>query len=259
MPSKKQLRHRHLLSLLDKSPNARVNELAESLSVSTETVRRDLDELSSHGLVDRTYGGALLKSAQEPIVNIRHSLMVKEREAIAKKAVACLKGAKFLMVGSGATTTHVARRIAIEMNTITVLTHSFGVATVLSLNPTITILMAPGQYHATEGAMHGSQTLRYLNDFQVDWAITGASGITSAGASDALIDAGEVYSCMSRQASRAMIVADHTKFNKVFPARFAKWADVHTLVTDIKPTGKLLARLEQQKVSIALCDAPAIG
>ncbi|MFK7859327.1 MAG: DeoR/GlpR family DNA-binding transcription regulator [Granulosicoccus sp.] len=253
MSSKKQIRHRHLLTLLDTSPNARVNELAETLSVTTETIRRDLDELSHNGLVHRTYGGALLKSSQEPVVNIRHSLLVKERESIAKEAVKCLLTAKILMIGSGATTTHLARRIAIEMNGITVITHSFGVATVLSLNPTITVLMAPGQYHATEGAMHGSQTLRYLDDFQVDWAITGASGITSAGASDALIDASDIYSCMGRHAAQTMIVADHSKFNKIFPARFSKWADVNTLVTNKQPKGKLRSAIEQQNVNIIVC------
>lgn len=253
MSNKKLIRHRNLLTQLETNPNVRVNELAESLAVSAETIRRDLDELSSKGMVDRTYGGALLKSSQEPVVNIRHSLMVKEREAIARAAVTCLQGSKTLMMGSGATTTHVARRIAIEMNGVTVITHSFGVATVLSLNPTITVLMAPGVYHSTEGAMHGSQTLRYLDDFQVDWAITGASGITVHGASDALIDASDVYSCMGEQSARTMIVADHSKFKQIFPARFAQWADIDTLVTDEQVDAKLGAVLKQQNTNVLIC------
>lgn len=247
------MRQRRLLTLLETRPNARVNELADSLSVTSETVRRDLDELSSRGLVDRTYGGALLKSSQEPVVNIRHSLMIEERQAIARASVNCFNNAKTLMIGSGATTTHVARRIAIQMNDITVITHSFGVATVLSLNPTITVLMAPGTYHATEGAMHGSQTIRYLDDFRVDWAITGASGLDCNGASDALIDASDVYACMGAQAARTMIVADHSKFRKVFPARFAKWQDIDTLVTNERPKGELGAVLKQQNTKVLVC------
>ena len=242
------------MSLLETRPNARVNELAESLTVTSETVRRDLDELSTKGMVDRTYGGALLKSSQEPVVNIRHNLMIEEREAIARESVKIFRDAKTLMIGSGATTTHVARRIAIEMNDITVITHSFGVATVLSLNPTIVVLMAPGVYHATEGAMHGSQTICYLDDFRVDWAITGASGLDARGASDALIDASDVYACMGAQATSTMIVADHSKFRKVFPARFAKWEDIDTLVTDKKPKGKLGTVLKQQNIDVQVCE-----
>lgn len=257
MSTKKLIRQRQLLTLLETNPNARVNELAESLSVTAETIRRDLDELSSKGLVDRTYGGALLKSSQEPVVNIRHSLMVEERKAIARVAVNCLKGANTLMIGSGATTTHVARRIAIEMNGITVITHSFGVATVLSLNPTITVLMAPGVYHATEGAIHGAQTLRYLDDFQVDWAITGASGITVHGAYDATIDGSDVYACMGDQSARTMIVADHSKFQLVFPSRFAKWTDIDILVTDEHPEGDLGSILDQASTTVLACNDSA--
>ena len=252
MANKKQIRHRRVLSLLESSPNMRVNELADKLSVTAETIRRDLDELSSNGVVDRTYGGAMLKTSQEPVVNIRHSLLVKEREAMARASVKCLQDAKIIMMGSGATTTHVARRIAIEMNGIIVITHSFGVATVLSLNPTISVMMAPGIYHATEGAMHGSQTLRYLDDFQVDWAITGASGLTPQGASDALIDAGDVYSCMVKHASRTMIVADHSKFDKVFAARFAKWSDIDTLVSDEQPSGLLKSAINKANTKVVV-------
>lgn len=255
MADKKQLRHRRLLSQLEASPSIRVNELADKLDVTAETIRRDLDELSSKGIVDRTYGGAMLKTPQEPVVNIRHNLMVKEREAIARESVKCLQGARIIMMGSGATTTHVARRIAIEMNGITVITHSFGVATVLSLNPTISVMMAPGIYHATEGAMHGSQTLRYLDDFQADWAITGASGLSPRGASDALIDAGDVYACMVKHAARTMIVADHSKFDRVFAARFAKWTDVDTLVTDQQPKGQLMAVIRQATAKLVVCSA----
>lgn len=252
MANKKQIRHRRLVSLLEVSPNTRVNELADQLQVTAETIRRDLDELSKKGIVDRTYGGAMLKGSQEPVVNIRHNLMVKEREALARAAVRNLQDASIIMIGSGATTTHVARRIAIEMNGITVITHSFGVATVLSLNPTISVMMAPGIYHATEGAMHGSQTLRYLDDFQVDWAITGASGLTARGASDALIDASDVYACMFKRASRSMVVADHSKFDKVFTARYARWADIDTLVSDQQPAGKLKTAISKSETTVAV-------
>ncbi|MGQ7848618.1 DeoR/GlpR family DNA-binding transcription regulator [Granulosicoccus sp. 3-233] len=252
MANKKQIRHRRLLSLLETGPNMRVNELADELEVTAETIRRDLDELSGKGVVDRTYGGAMLKASHEPVVNIRHNLMTREREGIARAAVKQLYGAKIIMIGSGATTTHVARRIAIEMNGITVITHSFGVATVLSLNPTICVMMAPGIYHGTEGAMHGSQTLRYLDDFHVDWAITGASGLTARGASDALIDAGDVYSCMIKHASRTMVVADRTKFNKVFTARFAKWSDIDKLVTDERPGPKLSSAVKKADTEIVV-------
>jgi len=36
-----------------------------------------------------------------------------------------------------------------------------------------------------------------------------------------------------------MIVADHTKFNQSFPARYCEWNGVDVLVSDQKPLGAL--------------------
>ena len=79
---KKQARHRRILAELEQRPALRVAELAEMLAVSTETVRRDFDELSMLGQVSRTYGGAVRRSSSEPSVNERHHLLVAERERL---------------------------------------------------------------------------------------------------------------------------------------------------------------------------------
>lgn len=237
--NKKSLRHQRILSELELEPSLRIADLAERLSVSTETIRRDFDELTGQGLINRTYGGAVRRQSSEPGLNERHKLHVTEREAIARQTVPVLAGARHIMIGSGATTVHVAKRLAITMNDLTVITHSFGVATVLAINPTIRVIMAPGLYHAQEGAMHGAQTIRFLENYRVEWAILGASGLDQDGASDALIEAAEVYSVMMERATRAMIVADEAKFNQAFPARYCDWNDVDVLVSNQAPQGAL--------------------
>ncbi|KAA5605906.1 DeoR/GlpR transcriptional regulator [Roseospira marina] len=250
MSRKKATRQRRIIDALSTQPTLRVGDLAERLDVSTETVRRDLDELTRQGHISRTYGGAVRRLSLEPGLNERHALLVPQREAIARLAVPLLAEAKHIMLGSGATTVHVARRIAFQMNNVTVLTHSFGVATVLSLNPTITVLMAPGVYDAREGAMHGAQTLRFLEGYRADWAILGASGLKEDGASDALIEAAEVYAAMNRRAARTMVVADSSKFDQTFPAIYATWESIDALVTETAPRGTLAQAIANAGTSV---------
>jgi len=250
MSRNKTTRLRRILAELEQRPSLRVNELALRLAVSAETVRRDLEDLAVEGLVDRTYGGAMRRRSLEPSVSERHNIRVAEREAIARRACPLLAGSTHLLIGSGATTVQVARRIAIELNHVTVITHAFGVATVLSLNPTISVLIAPGLYHAGEGAMHGSATVRFLERYKVDWAVLGASGLTAEGPSDALIDAAEVYATMVARAGRTMLVADGTKFGRTFPARWADWQNIAVLATDTVPSGELHAALRAAGVCI---------
>ena len=248
----KNERRRRILAELEQAPSLRVGELAAMLAVSTETIRRDLDALRSEGVLSRTYGGAVRSAPDEPGVRERHALLVPERQRIARAAAPLLAGARLILMGSGATTTHVARRIAVEMKNVTVVTHAFGVATVLSLNPTIEVIMAPGRYHPGEGALCGAQTLRFLEDLHADWAILGASGMTAEGPSDALIEMAEVYGAMARRARRRMVVADHSKHDALFPARYASWPGIDELITDRPPSGLLARALGAASVRVTI-------
>ena len=70
MSLKKAERHQRILSELRVSPTVRISKLAEAFGVTTETVRRDVDELSQKGLVDRTYGGATVTlMGSEPTID----------------------------------------------------------------------------------------------------------------------------------------------------------------------------------------------
>jgi DeoR/GlpR family transcriptional regulator of sugar metabolism len=248
---RKAERQKRILAEMAQAPSLRVGDLAARLGVSTETIRRDLGELTAAGQLSRTYGGAV-RAAAEPGLGERHALFVAERERIARAAMPLIRGARLLLLGSGATTTHVARRIAVEMNDVTVITHGFGAATVLSLNPTIRVIVAPGAYHAGEGAMHGAQTLRFLEDFRADWAILGASGLTPEGPADALVEMAEVYAAMTRRAERALVAADHSKHGAAFPARYAPWGRIAALATDRPPAGALARALAAAGVGVTV-------
>jgi DeoR/GlpR family transcriptional regulator of sugar metabolism len=246
----KDARQRRILIELEQRPTLRVSALAQSLAVSTETIRRDLDSLTTRGLIARTYGGAVRRLSTEPPVTERHAQQAPQREAIARVAAQMLSGSGHLLIGSGATTVHVARRLAMETRAFTVVTHAFGVATVLSLNPAIEVQMCPGRYVAAEGAMNGAATLAHLERLRADWAVLGASGLLPEGPADASLEAGEVYAAMTRRAARRMVVADSTKFGRAFPACWAGWEGIDVLVTDAPPPKALKAALAAARVEL---------
>lgn len=253
----KPARQTRILSELRSTPSLRVAELARSLKVSTETIRRDLDELTEQGLLNRTYGGAVRPlssepSVTEPSVTERHQLFIEERQRIARAALRIIDTSRVLMIGSGATTVHVARRIAIEMKNITVLTHSFGVATVLAINPTIKVLMVPGDYNSGEGATVGAYAVNFLSEFYADFSITGASGLDADGPSEALIECGAVYSAMVTRSAKSIVVADHSKLGAIFPSRYARWRQIDTLVTDTDPGAGMASVLTMAGVALAI-------
>lgn len=232
-------RQSRIVAELRATPSLRVNELAALLGVSTETVRRDLAELDERGLINRTYGGAVRPVAFEPALAEREKLLIEERERIAAAAVGLVESNDILMIGGGATTTIFARRLAAERDHLTVITHALSIAVALASNPFHKVLMLPGQYDSREGLIHGPDTIDALQKYRASKAFLGASGLTPEGPNDAGVGPGLIYGAMMRRAAQAIILADHSKFDRPSLSVYGPWSPGVTLVSDAVPDGEL--------------------
>ncbi|WP_421695736.1 DeoR/GlpR family DNA-binding transcription regulator [Aestuariivirga sp.] len=237
-------RQSRIIAELRTTPTLRVNELAALLSVSTETVRRDLAELDERGLINRTYGGAMRPVSFEPALAEREKLMVAERERIASAAVSLVEPNDILMIGGGATTTIFARRLAAERDHLTVITHAFSIAVALASNPLHRVLVLPGQYDSREGLIHGPDTIEALQRYRASKAFLGASGLTAEGPSEAGVGTGLIYSAMMKRSAETVILADHTKFGRPSLSVFGPWSAQVLLVSDGVPDGDLQSAMQ---------------
>jgi len=246
----KLARHKHIIAQLTAAPTLRASELAAVLGVSGETIRRDLMELQEQKLINRTYGGASRPFALEPALTDRKAIMTAERKAIAAAIVDLILPNEVLMLGAGATTFHIARRLAERVQDITVITHDFAIAAAVAVNPSIRVLCCPGRYHPTEGYVFGTQTIASINSYEANRAIVGATGIGARGINDADDEAGAIYGAMVKRAAEAIVVADHTKFEQRALTVFAHWTDIDRLVTDQQPEGALATALRESGTEI---------
>ena len=134
----KRQRQERILERLGSDVTVRISTLAEQFDVTTETIRRDIDDLTDKGLVDRTYGGAASKSlSREPAMEQRRLKQVAERERIASYATSLIEPGDVVMIDAGSTTLHFARALAIGDMELTVLTNCLPVAYALGPMPKI--------------------------------------------------------------------------------------------------------------------------
>ena len=250
--SKKERRQTRILDALKHNPAMRVNELAEELDVSSETIRRDLAELDAEGSIRRTYGGAVRASQLEPALAERMKLHVEAREQIAARAVDALREVESLYIGGGATTLHFARALRHVERALTILTASFEIAIELSANPLFTVISVPGRVELQEGLVHGPETLRFITDYHVQATVIGASAIDEIGVSEALPSAADVYSAMIAQAEQTIVVADHSKFGKTSLKRILRWSPETKLVTDHAPPETIDLSLSAQGTTVVV-------
>jgi len=249
--SRKQARQERVIALLRANPTVRIAELAREFDVSTETVRRDLDELGKLGVVNRTYGGATRSSiGHEAGVNERLQEHVVERQRIALHASRLVETDDLLMIDGGSTTIHFARQLAARSCRVTVLTNSLSVAAALGQDPSSKVVLCPGDYQPYEGIVTGPETIAFLERFFVDKAFIGASGLTEVGPSEVHSGAAWVKRLMLRQAKRNYLLLDASKFNALRHELICPLGEIDGLITDRRPAGAVRAALVDAAVTI---------
>lgn len=240
----KKERHELILNEIRTSASIRISLLAKRIGVAGETIRRDLIELGEAGLINRTYGGATISlQTSEPMIGDRGAMLIEERARIARAAAELITSGQVIMLDGGSTTYEVARCLAQLRRDLTVITNSIGIANLTGGNPTFRVILAPGTYDRREGSVFGEDTVQFLNRYNADVAIFGASGITCAGPCEAVAGSAAVKRTMITRALTSMLVVDGTKFGRVNLEQVCAFDAIADLVTDQAPTEDLTSAL----------------
>ncbi len=248
---RKAERQDKILVELQLKPHVRTNELADLFGVTTETIRRDMDELSQLGKLSRSYGGALASHAH-PGLDSRDCANVRERQEIGRRGAALVRAGETLMIDAGSTTIQLARAIALSATPVVAITNSLQIATALALSPTAKVILCPGDYLPREGAVVGVETIEFLGRFNVSRALVGASAISEHGVTEAVPGFAAVKRAMIRQARKAHLLINSSKFGITHLTAVANLKDFQSIVSDRHPDGALSAKLEQDMVEILL-------
>jgi len=227
------IRHRSLVEYLQGARFAGVEELAQVLGVTQQTVRKDLDLLASRRLLTRVRGGAMLESRLDNIgYSTRRAIAAHAKDAIGQKAAQLLPNNASLFLNIGTTTEAVARNL-LDHEHLLVVTNNLNVADILAQNSRIEVIVAGGRLRANDRAVIGSLTVDFIKGFKVDYAVIGASALDADGdLLDFDINEVTVSQTIIAQARKVMLVADATKFERQAPARIGSLSDIDVFVTD---------------------------
>jgi DeoR family fructose operon transcriptional repressor len=227
-------RQQQILDLARRDGRVEVKELAESLDVTTETVRRDLTVLERRGLVRRTHGGAIPveRLGFEPAVSDREGRMAGQKERIAKAALDEVPEGGAVLLDAGTTTVRLAELLPNDRE-LTVVTHALPVATVLATRPNVTLHLLGGTVRGRTLAAVGAWTEQALRDIYADVAFVGTNGITvEHGLTTPDLGEAAVKRAIVQAARRVVVLADHTKFGRSDLAHVAPLSAVDTVITD---------------------------
>jgi DeoR family transcriptional regulator, glycerol-3-phosphate regulon repressor len=244
-------RHRQILALLRRDGTVRIATLARAFAVTTETARRDLDDLAATGALKRTYGGAAGRSlTDEPAIGARSRAHAAERAAIAAAAARLVEPGDALMIDCGSTTGLFANALAARNLHLTVVTNGLPVARALGTSPNCRVILCPGDFILREGGTYGADTQAFVRRFKANRAFIGAGGLTADGVTDADSASCAVKRAMMERADHTTLVLDSSKYELVQFERVCVLADIDLLVCDASPPKRLAGSLRQAGVRV---------
>ncbi|MFC4910237.1 DeoR/GlpR family DNA-binding transcription regulator [Actinomadura gamaensis] len=206
-------RHERLLRLLRERGAMPLHALAEELSASEATVRRDLRTLEARGLLARSRGGAAPVGglAHEPTQRDKATVAVAEKAAIAEAAARLVGPDDAVVIGPGTTTRQLALRLA-AVPGLTVITNSLAVAEALADSRTAQVVLTGGTLRGPIRALVGAETERFLGTVRVRHAFLSGNGLTAErGLSTPHLAVAAADRAIAASAERPVVLADHTK------------------------------------------------
>lgn len=245
-------RRKIILEYVESRRSASVTELCNMLSVSEMTVRRDLRILSNEGLLQRVYGGAILRHGRsyEPPYPTRQTVNPHLKEAIGRRAAQLVRPGSSLAIDVGTTTVELARNL-VGTTDLTIVTSSMRVANVLSEAPGITLILSGGIMRPQEMSMVGHVATRTYRDFRVDLAFIGVGGLDPvAGLTEFNLEDSLVKQAIIDNAGQVIVLADSSKFGATCFVSVAPIGVVDTIVTDWEAPRDLVAQLEEQGIEV---------
>jgi DeoR/GlpR family transcriptional regulator of sugar metabolism len=231
-----RVRHLNILNILKESPTASIKELADRLSISQSTIRRDLDELEAQGLARRVYGGAILERQNwnEPPFELRETLHSQEKDKICRCAADLILDGDTVFIDGGTTTQFMVPYLASKKN-VTVVTCGLNVAFELNRFENLTSFIVGGEIHADSHSISGALALAVLDVYKIrcDKAFIAASAVSAEhGVTNRILDRIPLKRKAMDISKVTIVLADGSKIGTVALGQIASITDFNVLVTD---------------------------
>ena len=216
-------RYQLIQEIISERNTVSVAELARELKTSESTIRRDLTALDELGKIRKFFGGATaIKQSEglhEDAVSVKEAVMSEEKTAIAKYAATLINDGDFVYIDAGTTTSRLVDFISNDKATY--ITNGITHARKL-IHKGLNAYIIGGKVKNLTEAIIGAEGLNSLRNFNFTKAFMGVNGIDiSCGFTTPDIEEAMIKEAAVKKSYTAFVLADRTKFRRVFPVTFA--------------------------------------
>jgi len=244
-------RQREILTRLGDLGGVRVRSLAQSLNVTEETIRRDLQKLGTAGKLLRIHGGAVPAhdDRRDLPFDLRKTAKLEEKRAIATAALRYVAEGDVIALDASSTAYELAR-ILPDMP-LTLVTNSLPIGVALLGCRHLRVVSTGGNLGASSRSFTGSLAEEALGRFNVNKLFFSSKGFDlTRGLSDVSDEQARVKRRMIDVAETKYLLADHSKFGVRSVVFFASLEDVDLVITDERAATAVIDEVIQRGLKV---------
>ena len=236
----KEERLQIIIDTLEKDSKVRLDQLSGLLKVSEDTVRRDIKELDTQGLLRAVRGGAIARSPSPQHYREREKYNQQHKQTIAAKALQFLKDGQVVFFDGGTSVVALAAALPKDLK-ITIITNSFPVANILEDHPGAEVIFAGGKLHKTAFTTMGQETIDTFRKVRADICMLGICSLHhSMGITSMIYEDAQLNNTMINQAQKTVALSALEKINTVEPYYVCPVTDVDVIITETEPDSAAL-------------------
>jgi DeoR/GlpR family transcriptional regulator of sugar metabolism len=245
-------RRQVILQRLQTRKAVKTSDLSETFSVSSMTIRNDLNALAEQGQLVRVHGGAIALQwlTTEPSYEDKANVNQSEKEAIGREAASLVEEGMAIFVGNGTTTIEIIRHLPQDRR-FRVFTNALNHALEVRQLPQAEVFVVGGYLREVSLAMVGTLAHQALKGIYFDISFLGVNGISiEHGLTIPSLEEAETAAEIIECSQRTIVVTDHTKFGIVAHGKIADITDIDAIITDSGLDARLMDRLSKLDVEI---------
>ncbi|MFT8929765.1 MAG: DeoR/GlpR family DNA-binding transcription regulator [Sporolactobacillus sp.] len=249
-------RKKKILDILEREKSIQVPHLVESLNVSSETIRRDLNRLEKEGKLKKVYGGAILSgsSSWEPPFEQKSLINAEEKRAIGRIAASLVEDEDIIMIGNGTTTVEMIDFLT-EKKNVTLITYSTPVLLRAINTFKGPIIFIGGEVDTNQKSTHGLLAELSLKQLKADKAFIPAGGISiEEGINDYDLNEAKMSRLLQERSNELIVLADHSKLGVSTFAHICALKDISALITTDPCDENIEKYLQAQEIPLIIAE-----
>lgn len=232
-------------------------ELAARLELSEDTIRRDLRELATDGLLHRVHGGALPASPAVADFTTRTAIGTGAKAEVAAMAAGLVRPGQTVAIDGGTTARELARRLPPDLRA-TVVTHSPTIAVELATHPSVEVIIIGGRLFKHSVVASGAIAHEAIGRVSADVFFLGVTGIhPAAGLTTGDAEEAAIKRAWTERSAETYVLGSGEKIGAASSFEVVPLAAVTAVLTDAGAPERGVAELRAAGVDVRVAGAVA--